>query len=242
MIYNSVLKNSYEVNFAIDRLDSLGLLPHPDKVKSWDTYRMVNLISKADRISSILDVGCNCSPIMPILKRLGFKNLYGCDLFLKNTDYTLMEGDCSLNRPITEIYEDQTFNISVQDLEKTNFNDNMFDFITSLSVIEHGVNIQNYFREMNRILKRDGILLTSTDYWPDKVVNAVKTKYNPKHNPDIIFSREEIETNIIKTAEQYGFVLIEPIDFTCEDKVVHWDTTGLDYTFIFFALKKDKSL
>src|SRR5215204_4311167 len=102
MIYNSVLKNSYEVNFAIDRLDSLGLFPHPDRVKSWDTYRIVNLVSKADRISSILDVGCNCSPIMPILKRLGFKNLYGCDLFLKNTDYTLMEGDYSLDRPITD--------------------------------------------------------------------------------------------------------------------------------------------
>ena len=149
-----------------------------------------------------------------------------------------MEGDYSLKRLITEIYEDQTFNISVQDLEKTNFNDNMFDFITSLSVIEHGVNIQNYFREMNRILKKDGILLTSTDYWPDKIVNAVKTKHNPKHNPDNIFSREEIETNIIKTAEQYGFVLIEPIDFTYEDKVVHWDKTSLDYTFIFFAMKK----
>jgi hypothetical protein len=28
--------------------------------------------------------------------------------------------------------------------------------------------------------------------------------------------------------------------FVIPDKVVHWDTTGLDYTFIFFALKKDK--
>ena len=34
MIYNSVLKNLYEVNYAIDRLDSLGLSPHPDRVKS----------------------------------------------------------------------------------------------------------------------------------------------------------------------------------------------------------------
>jgi SAM-dependent methyltransferase len=118
----------------------------------------------------------------------------------------------------------------------------MFDFITSLSVIEHGVNIQNYFKEMNRILKKDGILLTSTDYWPDKILNGVKTEYNPKHNPDNIFSMEEIETNIIKTAKQYGFVLTEPIDFTYEDKVVHWDAIGLDYTFIFFALKKGRSL
>jgi len=118
MIYNSVLKNSYEVNFAIDRLDSLGLFPHPDRVKSWDTYRIVNLVSRADRVSFILDVGCNCSPIMPILKRLGFKNLYGCDLLLKNIDYTLMQVDYSLNRPITEIYEDNTFNFRFKILKK----------------------------------------------------------------------------------------------------------------------------
>jgi 2-polyprenyl-3-methyl-5-hydroxy-6-metoxy-1,4-benzoquinol methylase len=234
MIHNSVLKNSYDVNYAIDRLESLGLFPHPDRVKSWDTYKMVDIINKADRASFILDVGCNCSPIMSMLKILGFKNLYGCD----SMHYTSIEGDYSLNTLITKIYKDQTFNISVQDLEKTNFNDIMFDFITSLSVIEHGVNIQNYFREMNRILKKDGMLLTSTDYWPDKIVNWVKTRENPRHKPDNIFSREEIETNIIKTAEQYGFVLTELIDFTYEDKVVHWDTTGLDYTFIFFALKK----
>lgn len=32
--------------------------------------------------------------------------------------------------------------------------------------------------------------------------------------------------------------LMEPIDYTCRDKVVHWDRTGLDYTFIFFAMMK----
>ena len=57
--------------------------------------------------------------------------------------------------------------ISIQDLEKTGFQNNTFDFVTSLSVIEHGINIENYFKEMNRILKKEGLLLTSTDYWPD---------------------------------------------------------------------------
>ena len=56
-------------------------------------------------------------------------------------------------KPILEMYENKIFAISIQDLEKTNFQSNMFDYITSLSVIEHGVNIQNYFKEMNRILK-----------------------------------------------------------------------------------------
>jgi len=238
MTYNSVLKNLSEVNYAINNLHSLGLFAHPDKVKSWDTYKMVKIISEGDRSSFILDVGCNGSPILSILKRLGFKNLYGCDLFLKKIPSSLTEIVYPLYRPIIEMYEDKTFNISIQNLEETNFQDKMFDYITSLSVIEHGVNIRNYFKEMNRIMKKGGILLTSTDYWPDKILNIIKTKYNPKDDPDNVFSKEEIEKDVLKAAELNGLILTEPIDFSFEDKVVHYNVTGLDYTFIFFALKK----
>ena len=238
MTYNSVLKNLSEVNYAINNLHSLGLFAHPDKVKSWDTYKMVKIISEGDRSSFILDVGCNGSPILSILKRLGFKNLYGCDLFLKKIPSTLTEIVYPLYRPIIEIYEDKAFNISIQNLEKTNFQDKMFDYITSLSVIEHGVNIQNYFKEMNRIMKKGGILLTSTDYWPDKILNIIKTKHNHRNDPDNVFSKEEIEKDVLKTAELNDLILTEPIDFSFENKVVHYNVTGLDYTFIFFALKK----
>lgn len=238
MTYNSVLKNLSEVNYAINNLHSLGLFAHPDKVKSWDTYKMVKIMSEGDRSSFILDVGCNGSPILSILKRLGFKNLYGCDLFLKKIPSSLTEIVYPLYRPIIEMYEDKTFNISIQNLEKTNFQDKMFDYITSLSVIEHGVNIQNYFKEMNRIMKKGGILLTSTDYWPDKILNIIKTKHNPRNDPDNVFSKEEIEKDVLKAAELNGLILTEPIDFSFENKVVHYNVTGLDYTFIFFALKK----
>jgi 2-polyprenyl-3-methyl-5-hydroxy-6-metoxy-1,4-benzoquinol methylase len=238
MTYNSVLKNLSEVNYAINNLHSLGLFAHPDKVKSWDTYKMVKMISEGDRSSFILDVGCNGSPILSILKRLGFKNLYGCDLFLKKIPSSLTEIVYPLYRPIIEMYEDKTFNISIQNLEKTNFQDKMFDYITSLSVIEHGVNIQNYFKEMNRIMKKGGILLTSTDYWPDKILNIIKTKHNPRNDPDNVFSKEEIEKDVLKAAELNDLILTEPIDFSFENKVVHYNVTGLDYTFIFFALKK----
>lgn len=238
MTYNSVLKNLSEVNYAINNLHSLGLFAHPDKVKSWDTYKMVKIISEGDRSSFILDVGCNGSPILSILKRLGFKNLYGCDLFLKKIPSTLPEIVYPLYRPIIEIYEDKAFNISIQNLEKTNFQDKMFDYITSLSVIEHGVNIQNYFKEMNRIMKKGGILLTSTDYWPDKILNIIKTKHNHRNDPDNVFSKEEIEKDVLKAAELNDLILTEPIDFSFENKVVHYNVTGLDYTFIFFALKK----
>jgi hypothetical protein len=55
---------------------------------------------------------------------------------------------------------------------------------------------------------------------------------------------EEIEKNVIDAAERNGFTLTEPIDFTYEKKVVRWRATAIerDYTFIFFALRKYKSL
>ncbi len=226
MGHNSVLKNSFEIYHAIDCLRSLGLFPHHDRVKSWDTLKMVDIIKQSDTSAFVLDVGCNGSPILPLLSRLGFINLYGCDLFLKKGISSTVEMH-------------KTFDISIQDLEKTEFQNNTFDFVTSLSVIEHGINIQNYFKEMNRILKKDGLLLTSTDYWPDKISNLINTDVNPKNSPDNIFSRREIEEDVISIAERNGFLLTEPIDFTHGDKVVHWNDTCLDYTFIFFALRKN---
>lgn len=246
MVSNSVLKYSSEVDESIDHLRSLGLFPHADRVKSWDTCKMIDIVNEGDRNSLILDVGCNGSPILSMLRRLGFKNLYGCDLNLPRYPPRLMKVVCSFYKrdykPIVEMYENKIFNISIQDLEKTNFQNKMFDYITSVSVIEHGINLQRYFNEMNRILKEGGMLLTSTDYWPDKLVRKSTNKFsNPKNLHDNIFSKKEIE-DVIKVAEQNGFILTQEIDFTYNDKVVHWNSSGLDYTFIFFALRKNNHL
>ncbi len=124
---------------------------------------MIDIINKADKNSFILDIGCNGSPILLMLKNLGFKNLYGCDLFLD-----------ALCNPQIEKNEPEQLYLSIQNLENTNYRNAMFDYITSLSVVEHGINIENYFKEMNRILKKGGMLLTSTDYWHDKIDNSTK--------------------------------------------------------------------
>ena len=138
--------------------------------------------------------------------------------------------------PIAKMYNDKSYQLSIRNLEDTNYSDQMFDYVTSLSVIEHGINIEKYFREMSRIIKNNGYLLTSTDYWPDKLVNNKNVL--SKGTPDNIFSREEIE-NLVVIAEKNGLKLIEPIDFEYKDKVVRWNSIGLDFTFIFFAMRKE---
>ena len=202
---------------------------------------MIKIISGAKRESFVLDVGCYESPILPMLKRLGFFNLYGCDLVLKPDSNSKLTNMSSFvyhkdYEPIAEMYNDKSYQLSIRNLEDTNYSDQMFDYVTSLSVIEHGINIEKYFREMSRIIKNNGYLLTSTDYWPDKLVNNKNVL--SKGTPDNIFSRDEIE-NLVTIAEKNGLKLIEPIDFEYKDKVVRWNSIGLDFTFIFFAMRKE---
>jgi SAM-dependent methyltransferase len=247
--YNSVLKNIFEVKEAKRGLQELGLFHHHQSIKSWDTYKMIKIISDAKSESFVLDVGCYESPILPMLKRLGFTNLYGCDLVLKSSDRnpTVSNNNNNNNsrnsfeynedyQPIAEMYSDKSYQLSIRNIEDTKYRDQMFDYVTSLSVIEHGVNIEKYFREMSRIIKDNGYLLTSTDYWPHKLVNNKMVL--SKSTPDNIFSRDEIE-NLVKIAEKSGLKLIEPIDFEYKEKVVRWDSIGLDFTFIFFAMRKE---
>jgi SAM-dependent methyltransferase len=241
MSYNSVLKNTFEVIEAERGLQELRLFKHHWPIKSWDTYKMIKMISYAKRDSYILDVGCYESPILPMSKRLGFINLYGCDLVLNSDHNPTFTNSSSLEyhedyKPIIEMYNDTSYQLSIRNIEDTNYSDQMFDYVTSLSVIEHGVNIEKYFREMSRIIKSNGYLLTSTDYWPDKLVNNKNVLSNG--TPDNIFSRYEIE-NLLEIADKNGLKLIEPIDFEYKDKVVRWDSIGLDFTFIFFAMRKE---
>jgi len=228
-------------------LHKLQLFRHHSQIKSWDTYKMIKMINGANRESFVLDVGCYESPILPMLKRLGFINLYGCDLVLKSSDCNPNFTNNNNNNnssfkyhedyePIAKMYTDKSYKLSIRDIEDTKYSDQMFDYVTSLSVIEHGVNIERYFREMSRIIKSNGYLLTSTDYWPDKLVNNKNVL--SKETPDNIFSRDEIE-KLVEIADKNGLKLIEPIDFQYKHKVVRWNSIGLDFTFIFFAMRKE---
>lgn len=242
---NCVLKSKKEIKDAIQNLKRLDLPPHPHYVKSWDTWKIINFIkTHGCEDSKILDVGCNGSPVLPYLHELGFKNLYGCDLNLKSRKPLYLLKIASLVgykklKPLIKMFENKNgfFNLEKQNLEYTNYRSNSFDFISSLSVIEHGINIERYFSEMNRILKKNGYLLTSTDYWPEKILSRSNVYRTKGH--DVIYDKTEIQ-DIIKTALDKGFELYEPVNFDHKDRVVYWKKTGNRYTFIFFGLKNRK--
>ena len=138
-------------------LKKLNLYRHVligDNLKSWDIYQTITFIeNNTNKDAKILDIGCFSSEILYILLKMNFKNLYGIDL---NNDLYLM--------PFAD-----KLNLSRMNFLNTKFENNQFDVITAISVIEHGFKPDALFKEASRILKQGGYFIFSFDYWENKI-------------------------------------------------------------------------
>jgi SAM-dependent methyltransferase len=196
----------------------LGIPTIQDLPKNWDSLAALDVILReTDHSARIFDAGGEMySMILPWLFLYGYRNLTAGNLVFTRP---LRRG------PITYMHADIT---------RTSFADHTMDVVTCLSVIEHGVDLGSYFKEMSRVLKPGGLLITSTDYFETQINTRGQTAYGvPIH----IFTSAEIRDGL-RIAERYGLPSVAPIDLTCEDKVVHWRQFDLDYTFLNFCLKK----
>ena len=237
MSVNSVLRKKGEIERAHNYLKAKGLPVPEDMNKCWDGSKALDFITgHGTKDNSVLDVGtCNCR-ILEQLYEKGYRKLYGCDLApveWRRRIYPYLF-NFRLGDLMMSILGMPPIRLSKQDLENTSYRSGAFDFITSLSVIEHGVGLENYFKEMSRLLRNGGYLINSTDYWPDKVGTEGTGLYGVKWD---IFDRKEVE-GMIRLAESFGFALMEPIDFTHKSPVI--ELKDKRYTFIFFVLRKER--
>jgi len=216
---NGILKSKLELDGAIEETIRLGLLLHGDTPKNWDSFSALQSILKlTNKNARILDAGGEeYSSILPCLFLYGYKNLICVNTaFPKNSNLG----------PISYQYAN---------ILESGANDSSFDVITCLSVIEHGIGLDYYFREMSRILKPGGMLITSTDYWDDPINTYGLSAYNC---PVKIFCKEDI-FEMIDIAKRYSLELTTKIiDLDCQEKVVTWKKFGLKYTFIILTMKK----
>lgn len=213
-----VLKNWQEIGEAILNLQRQGIPSHSDVRKNWDQFLLYEIIASQDRNSCIIDLGCSPFSTLNFLRAIGFKNLHGIDLDVEenqinNAPYRLYKGD----------------------ITKTPFPNNFGDFAVSISVIEHGVNLEAFFQEASRILNYNGLLFLTTDYWQDKI--SINDAIKPLNLPWKIFDKVDIK-KLIQVAQQYGFAIDnEDINIpTCSDKPIFWQ--GIEYTFIALVFRK----
>jgi len=234
---NVVLREKSEIEAAYNELKTKGL-PFPDDInKCWDESKAFDFITgHGSKDDSVLDVGTFKCRLLELLYEKRYRKLYGCDLApvewrrrIYPYLFSLRLGDL-----LRSLMSMPPIRLSEQNLEHTAYPSGSFDFITSLSVIEHGIGLENYFKETSRLLRNGGYLINSADYWPDKVDTEGAGLFGLKWN---IFDRNEIE-EMIRLAGKFSFTLTEPIDFTYKSPAI--ELKDKRYTFIFFVLQKKK--
>ncbi len=217
-IANGTLKSRAEWEAACENAKRLHVPLHRGPEKNWDHLAAVTtILANTSHSARILDAGAEIySNVLPALFLYGYRELYGINL-----SFT----DPTRRGPIRYL---------PGDLTRTPFPDENFDAITCLSVIEHGVPLPNYFREMYRLLKPNGLLITSTDYYPTSIDTRGKVAHG---TPIKIFSKQEIQA-ALDLARSVGFQTTGDVDLECDEKPIRWDPFELEYTFVLFTLRK----
>lgn len=210
-----ILQNWQEIQSAALEIQRQGLPLHLDIHKNWDHLLLYDVIETKDKYSSIVDLGCGDCCTLDLLAALEFKNISGVDLKIESTadiPYSLHRGD----------------------LTRTGFISSSCDVVVSISVVEHGVDLSAFFAEAARLLKSNGLLFITADYWQEHL--KIDSSIKPFGLEWKIFCQADIE-QIITTAKANNLVLEQNGDIPdCLEKPITWH--NYDYTFIALLFRK----
>jgi SAM-dependent methyltransferase len=216
---NGALKLNSEWQEAKAIVEAAGLPAYfKPPAKSWDALRACNwILANASAARPVLDVGGmpNYSYISTWLAHHGFQ----VDV---------------INPTFTSDFSDAGGKIRYLrgDATRCRYPDGHFGAVTCLSVIEHGLPLEAFFREMRRVLVPGGHLVVSTDFWHEAIDTGDRRAFGV---PVRIFTPRDIR-EIISLAMRCGFQPTGAIDYRCFETTVQW--LGLEYTFLDFGLRR----
>jgi len=146
--YNTSLENFY-IKLHLSLLTSYyrNKKNFADYFKSILCQMLFNPIPIKYKGTRILDIGCGNGVFLYGLKNNDF-DVYGIDMSEKAVDFA--QNTLGLN------------NVKLSSINKLEYQDEFFDVITMNHVIEHLYNPENVIKEIDRILKKDGLLVIST--------------------------------------------------------------------------------
>lgn len=216
---NGVLLTRAEVERSTRIVRDAGLPVYSVPAKNWDSLAALGaILNRTGPEARVLDAGgIMQSVISSWLWLAGYRDLW------------------CINPIFERPFRHADIRYEPGDATATRFPSASFDAITCLSVVEHGVDLDGYFREAARLLKPGGVLVTSTDYFPEPVdVRGARA-----YGTDVkIFDRRGIE-DALAAAAAVGLRPDGEVPLDADERVVHWDLTNLDYTFVVVTLVKE---
>ena len=205
---------------------------HDTMQKNWDHYELISLIKVFPRSARILDMGSGHGFTLRLLHTLGFENISGIDYELPPR-WRLERLKSLFGRTFSPHSVTQA-----GDLCDTKIASCSCDFITCISVIEHGVDVEAFVKEASRLLRPGGQMWITFDYWEPASDNSVD-EVKIFGLPWTIFDREKVE-QLIESANKYGLELEDATASIppCQNKTL--DYYGKQYTFMGIAFKKNR--
>jgi ubiquinone/menaquinone biosynthesis C-methylase UbiE len=159
---------------------------------------MMKLLPK--RIDCMLEVGCSTGRWIRWYKdRFSVKSAYGLDIY----DITKIHGKSN--------YDEKLFHFLKGDARQLPYEDQMFDFVYSLGLVEHfksEADVDRIIAEQARVLKKGGYIVTtfptlsyrSLMYWRMKLLQDPRHDYKHYHTT---------LKNMKKVYERHGIELID---------------------------------
>jgi SAM-dependent methyltransferase len=223
-----VLRTEGELATAQAERNRRGLCPPTDSRKAWDNLLALEALGRVRPDESVADIGCRNGILLTWLHQAGYRRLWGCDLktpmpalaraVKRGYPLTLLHGSAMFARNRTRMRRSRA--------ENTTFPSAEFAAVTSMSVIEHSVDTEAFFREVARLLRPGGILFLSTDYWTTPMVNRLG---------DAVFGPDDVRRLIAEA----GSASLRPIcDLDLEVGTPLIAELGLRYTFLTLAFER----
>ena len=224
-----VLRTEADWRRAVAEGKQLRLPLHRDLPKNWDALGAVaavlSLSDDGSRSARVMDAGsARYSPVLPWLR------LYG----LGGAKDSLL----GINLEFGDVVHRDGVTFRHGDVTATGLPDGSLDAITCMSVIEHGVPVEAFLRESARVLRVGGVLCVSTDYDQQPPDTTGRSAYGSEVH---IFGPEDIR-ELVASADAAGLALVGDLStsdaMAHEERPVHWDRVGLDYTFILLTFRR----
>lgn len=140
------------MEFYIERPVNYGLLERPQSVYSDYANFIANIIKQKNR--KILDIGSGTWRIPDSIAEYGFKEVVGLDYF---SEEKILEYSAKLTNKNARLVSYQGDTIP--------FENEYFDAVSSLCVLEHIIFVDNFLKEIHRVLKPNGYVIILCPNW-----------------------------------------------------------------------------